>query len=136
MINNIPVYQFIGYRLLKANFNRIQEGNIDYITIRNIQSELKNENTFILIVEILIKYENNESSTFVFDSCFKINDIKWFNELDGNLVNNLFISVIFPYIRQKIYEVTNDSRGGLQIPIVDLRNIDLTKGLKLIAQHN
>lgn len=40
------------------------------------------------------------------------------------------MSVMFPYVREKIHSITDDSRGALNLPIINLRNVSLSKGVK------
>ena len=38
-------------------------------------------------------------------------------------------TVLFPFIREKIHSLTNDARGTVDIPILDLRFANLNDGI-------
>lgn len=42
----------------------------------------------------------------------------------------MFTRKIFPYIREKVSSLTDDSRERFILPIIDLRNIRLSEGIK------
>ena len=63
----------------------------------------------------------------MFSAGFKINDEKWFNELEENARNAMFFSVVFPFVREKINMICDDSRGGFMIPIIDLKTFNISK---------
>lgn len=131
MTKNTPVYEFISYRLLKAKINRTNDGNLEYFSVKVEDGNLTENNNYIIKIIIHIKYDNNEMSELLFESVCKINDLDWFNQISSPTKESLFLSVVFPYIRSKIYSITDDSKGALTLPIIDLRCVDVTNGLKL-----
>ena len=124
---NFPLYQFLGYKMLESHFYRKTDDTIKYFTIHVLNNEYhKDSSIYNIFIKLKLKFENCDESTFTFLSGYKINDEKWLNSLNDNSIKSLFFSVVFPFIREKINSICDDSRGGLIIPIIDLRGIDLS----------
>ena len=49
------------------------------------------------------------------------------NELDNNMRDSMFFSIVFPFIRQKINEFCDDSRETIKLPIINLKHTRLDK---------
>ena len=79
-----------------------------------------------ILINIKLEFENCNVSSFTFSAGYKIFDEQWLENLNENSIKSLFFSVVFPFIREKINSFCDDSRGGLIIPIIDLRGIDLS----------
>lgn len=137
MVNNTPVYEFLGYRMLKANYNRQNNNPLEHFTIKSVKSIFNEETSvYALLLEVTIKFENDDHSVFIFDSAFKINDLSWKQQIPEEQLQSLFVSVMFPFVRGKIYSITEDLRIGIILPIIDLRQIDLSKGAKFSPKNN
>jgi|LSQX01.3.fsa_nt_gb hypothetical protein len=136
MINNNPVYEYIGFHLLKSRIVRkkaFQPKEIE-IRIENIKN-LKTKFSFETVVQ---GTESDEANFFfVFESQFRLPNSEWRKAVGGDseLASALF-PVVFPFIRQSIFAATNDSYGPIFIPIIDLRGIKLSEGLKLIRKDS
>ena len=127
---NKPVYQYLGFKLIEASYYR-EDRDLDWFSVKVLEGKLTN-NTYNLVIQIQLKFDNLETvSHFLFQSGFIINNMNWFEQLSAEQLNSIFTSVTFPYFREKIYSFTNDNRGSIELPIIDLRDIDLTKGLVL-----
>ncbi len=126
-MQNLPKYDFRGYRLLKANLSRVKDKQITSFTLFSQKGVYNEENhIYELITEVTITF-GDETNVFVFSSGYKINDLEWLEVMaDQTVVNELF-NVVFPFIREKIFEFTSDFRPGFMIPILDLSKFDLTK---------
>ncbi len=131
MTKNTPVYDFVGYKLLNATYSRKKDTVIEYFIVKTGEKTFDEKaKLFSLSLEVIIKYKDDDDSKFVFAGVFKINDLKWKSQLNDNLLESLFVSVMFPYVREKIHSSTDDSRGALNLPIINLRNVSLSKGVK------
>ncbi len=131
MAKNIPVYDFKGYKLLYTSYSRKKSTPVEYFIIKTDNSIFdENSKIFEIILEVSIKFIDDDISKFIFSSEFKINDINWKNQMEKEMLESLSVSVTFPYIREKIYSITDDSRGAFVVPIIDLRNVNLAKGAK------
>lgn len=125
-----PVYSFLGYKLLEVNYkNNLQHSNT-YISI-SCSGKLVDKDLYILNVKVCADFIPDEESSFLFESAFRINDKEWFNELDDKPLQSILFSVVFPFIREKIFTITSDINQGLFIPTLDLKSIDVSKGIKL-----
>lgn len=131
---NFPVYQFLGFKTIESHFFRNTDKKIKKFSVQVLNSEYQKENK-IYNIYIIIKLEFGDckESSFIFIAGYKINNEQWMNELDENTINSLFFSVVFPFIREKINCLCDDTRGGLIIPIIDLRGIDVTKEVVFTA---
>ena len=127
---NRPVYLFIGYRLTEVSLNRITNDSLDSFGIKLIESEYNEENElYIITSQFNMEFENNDESYFIFDAAFQINDTNWLSSMTKKQINSLLFSSVFPYIRQKIHSLTDDYRGSVDIPTMDLRQVDLSDGV-------
>jgi preprotein translocase subunit SecB len=131
MAKNLPVYDFIGYKLLNATYSRIKITPVEYFIVKIVNS-IYNEKTglFEIFLEVTIKFIEDDVSSFYFSACFRINDLDWKNQLKDEVLESLFVSVVFPFVREKIHSITDDSRGAFILPTIDLRNVSLSKGAK------
>lgn len=127
---NNPVqmkYEFRGFRLLKADFNKIKDGGLKSFSIsaRKQIYDQKNQ-IFEIISEISITF-GDEISKFMFSSGYRILDLDWLEVMaEATVVNELF-SVCFPFLREKIFQITSDFRPGFLIPTFDFKQFDFTK---------
>ena len=125
---NIPVYEFLGFNILKIDFLRVDEDIINKFSIHMNKSDYDSEEKiFSCLIKVKLYFNNDNESLFMFSAGFKINDEKWFNELEENARNAMFFSVVFPFVREKINMICDDSRGGFMIPIIDLKTFDISK---------
>ncbi|MCF7930629.1 MAG: hypothetical protein K9L02_03855 [Acholeplasmataceae bacterium] len=129
MNSSAPVYNFLGYHLLQAQYYRKLNSGIEKFSIKMTDhSYNKKTKNYVINFKIFLKFNDIiEESVFEFEGGFHINDEKWKDEITSNMLNSLFFSVIFPYVRNKIYSITDDINTGVQLPIIDLRGVDLTK---------
>jgi len=134
--NSKPVYDFLGYHLISAKVMRNQPFVCKEINIRVENIFHKNEEfSFTTLVD---GSESKEASfAFRFHARFSISDKKWADSLGGDdAVVSVLFPVVFPFIRQSIFSATNDSLGGIFIPIIDLRGAKVTEGIRLIRADN
>lgn len=137
MIENKPVYEFLGYKLLKVNFNRYNDEKLSKFSFKIINRNYNNEdNVYSFCVSVNLDFRDNEESNFIFLTAFLINDIKWYSSLENNIRDSMFFSIVFPFIRQKINEFCDDSRELVRLPIVNLKNICLDQEVVLSYINN
>lgn len=136
-MQNKPVYEFLGYKILKADIHREQDGAIEHFSLK-ANPGIYNEANQIYTMEVVFafKYLNNSPSNLYFQAAFRINDFNWKASLDENQLTNTFFSVIFPYIRTTAEHLTDDVRGKLIIPIIDLRHVNLKMGITFKPQQS
>jgi len=128
--NTIPVYDFLGYRILDIKMQRKSVEEIDYFRVR-VQNPLFSGNIFTFQVVASLKFPTDDESSLLFDSGFRINDLKWKKEIgNDDQLMSIFFSAVFPFIREKIFALTDDNRHPVIIPILDLRCANLTKGIE------
>lgn len=125
---SLPVYQFLGYKLIEAEFHRNNDEIVDKFSFQVIKSEFNKENNnYNCLINVKLHFKECEESKFLFLAGFKINDEEWFNGLKEESKDSIFFSIVFPFIRQKINVFCDDSRQAFIIPIVDLKGIDVRK---------
>ncbi len=128
---NKPVYDFLGYELNKCILNR-NSAIANQIVVKAQKSSFDEvSRIYTLNVNVLIYFGSNEESKLEFSVKFMINDISWYNSIKQENLTSLFMSTSFPYVRQMVNSITNDTRGPVVIPTLDLRGIDLEKGIVL-----
>jgi hypothetical protein len=126
MSNSKPVYDFLGYKLLKVMFNRYNDEKLEKFSFI-VTDQHFNNNVFSFCVNTKLFFKDNDESNFIFLSAFYINDLDWYNELDNNMRDSMFFSIVFPFIRQKINEFCDDSRETIKLPIINLKHTRLDK---------
>lgn len=126
-----PVYNLLGFVLVKADFIHAGSKPVEKILF-NVDGERYNEETHQLDIffKVTLNYLEEKDSTFLFQAGYVINDLKWYEEIKG-IRFSLLGAVVYPFIRNKIFEFTADSRIGFMLPITDLRTLDMNKGLLL-----
>jgi len=130
MDKNKPVYNFLGYQMVLVDYKRVKNTNIEKFSIKTYDRKFDEKiNCFSFNVQLELKYSEEEASKFIFSVGFRINDLEWKKQIkEEGIIESIFFATVFPYIREKIYSVTNDSRGAFNIPIIDLRNAKLNQG--------
>jgi hypothetical protein len=127
--HSTPVYFFLGFRLLEATYRRTTNASIKTFGIKIIDSEYNEKNSIhTLTAQFNLTFEKEEESSFVFSAGYLINHVDWYHHMKKEQQDALFFSVVFPFIREKIHSLSNDIRGSIDIPIIDLRQADLSKG--------
>ena len=123
------IYDFLGYRLLKADYTRRSFKGLEYFQIKTLNPKYDNS-IYSFQILVIIKYDGSAESSLLFDAGFDIKDVKWKESVgdDSKLMAVLF-SIVFPFIRVKIQQITDDSRESIAIPVIDLRFVDMTKGV-------
>lgn len=133
MEKNIPVYDFLGIKIINVNFTRTANTEIEYFNVKTYNRDFDAKSKiFSFFIELIIKYEEEEESKFVFAVAFKINDLEWKNKANDDILESLFVSTVFPYIREKVSTITDDSRGRFVLPIIDLRSVSLASGTRFL----
>ena len=126
-MQNLPKYDFRGFRLLKANISRVKDKTVNAFTLFSQKGVYNEENKiYELITEVTITF-GDEVNVFVFSAGFKINDIEWLEVMAEQTIISEFFSVVFPFIREKVFDFTSDFRPGFMMPIIDVKRFDLTK---------
>ena len=126
---NLPVYNFLGFNLLRCSFNRNNGNDIESFGIKITNSHFDEINhVHQLGISINLNYGDQNISYFDFSSGYKINNMEWYNSLTINQINQTLFAIVFPFIRNMVANITDDSRGRLILPIIDLKNIDLNLG--------
>ena len=137
MEKNNPVYNFVGLKFVSCEYYRVKDTEIDYFKIKTFNRNYNNENNlFSFLIDLRLKFENEEESKFTFAVAFIINDKEWKESIPEDTVEAIFVSSIFPYVREKISSLTDDSRGRFTLPIIDLRTIKLSEGATFTATKN
>ena len=127
-MNNKPVYDFLGYKLLNASFNRFNDNNLQQFSIIITDRYYNEQNqVYSFSIKLKLNFKGNDISSIQFLTAFLINDKTWFELLDNNMRDAMFFSIVFPFIRQKINEFCDDSREQVKLPIINLKDITLDK---------
>ena len=131
---NFPVYQFLGFKMIESHFYRNTDEKIKKFSVQVFDGDFQKDNSiYNIYARIKLEFGGCEESSFIFVAGYKVNDEQWMNELDESSIKSLFFSVVFPFIREKINCLCDDNRGGLVIPIIDLRGIDMTNEVVFTA---
>jgi len=126
-----PVYDLIGLKVLSINYSRESNTKIESFEIKILHHGMaENENVYSMILSLSLNFPEEVQTVFCFAAGFAINDMKWKNDFPKDMLNSLFLSVVFPYIRQKVYAITDDSLGAVVLPVIDLRGKNLSEGAK------
>ena len=125
-----PVYDFLGFSLNEIKYiNKFKENT--YIGISVVKDEIIEKlSQYSLLIKITSDFAEEESS-FLFQGFFKVNDFKWFKELEENNRKSIFFAIVFPFIREKIFSITSDTKQGLFIPTLNIKDISFEKEIKL-----
>ena len=126
-MQNLPKYDFRGFRLLKANINRVKDKPINSFSLFSQKGVYNEENKiYELISEVTVTF-GDEINVFVFSAGFKINNTEWIEVMAESTVVNELFSVVYPFIREKVFNFTSDFRPGFMMPIIETGRFDLTK---------
>ena len=126
-MQNLPKYDFRGFRLLKANVNRVKDSQLTSFSLFAQKGVYNEENKiYELISEVTITF-GEEVNVFVFSAGFKINDPEWVEVMAEQTLITEFFTILYPFIREKIFAFTSDFRPGFMLPIIETKRFDLTK---------
>lgn len=136
--NNV-VCDFVGYHLKKCSYIR----DIKSRGLKKIEIKLSNLVTIDVNkacrfeIQVSIIFLDDNKSTFVYSSLFKINDFEWYKQQVLNVKQGLtqLFCVVYPYIRQSISSITNDSIGSVILPTVNVIGLDVNKPMVFEYQY-
>lgn len=126
-MKNISKYDFRGYRLLKSTYSRVKDSPINSFTILCQKGIYNEENKIYEIISEITMTFGDEVNVFVFSAGFKINDLEWLEVMAEQTVVNELFGVVFPFFREKIFAFTSDFRPGVILPVLNLKDLDITK---------
>ena len=124
-----PVYDFLNFRLVKVSYSRTED-DLPLITEINATITAKDKLIFTLETNVLITFSTGDTSSLVFTSVYRINDLNWEGNLTEEQLTSILFSAVFPFIREKIFNLTSDSRTPIMLPVIDLRNSNIKSGVK------
>lgn len=129
-----PVYEYLGYRALQIVYSTAVPAVPKTISLSIPQSHFDEEKKiyqFLIHIEGINEDVQNFTFRFVFQAAFMINDLKWKNDIKKNelCLESFLLPYIFPFIRQKIANITDDGNGKVILPVIDLRGADLKEGI-------
>ena len=126
-MQNLPKYDFRGFRLLKANLSRVKDKPVNSFSLFSQKGVYNEENMiYELITEVTVTF-GDEVNVFVFSAGFKINDAQWFEVMAEQTLITEFFTIVYPFIREKVFDFTSDFRPGFMMPVLEARRFDLTK---------
>jgi preprotein translocase subunit SecB len=127
--------QFIGYKTDEINLLPLSVRSYSQLELKIDSSDFIKESN-IYQITIVVKFgspKEDKYSSLKFLAGFKMDDDHWKTELKQNDdFESICFSIAFPFIREKVFAITNDSFNGLMIPTIDLRMFNLRKGIKLM----
>ena len=66
-------------------------------------------------------------NVFVFSAGFRVNDTEWLEVMAEQTVISEVFTILYPFLREKIFAYTSDFRPGFMLPILEAGKLDLTK---------
>jgi len=137
-MNNLPPFTFLGYNLAKGTFSRTGSSplNIIKIMVKAIKP-VAGSNVLTFLISADLTFLNGDVWSLTYSSSFKIIDKEWTEKAEEeNVLLSVLFSSVFPFIRSSISSMSDDSYGRVDLPIIDLRNNDLSKGIVLKRENN
>ena len=122
----------IGYNCEEIRFKRKLGAKLNKITLSIPNKSFDTtSNILTLIFSVKLDFVDSKENFFRFTSGFKINNIEILNDNFDQKYLPIFISSLFPYVRNYITTITNDSSNPVIIPTIDLRKINLNNSVEL-----
>ncbi|MDY0278625.1 MAG: hypothetical protein RBQ97_11140 [Acholeplasma sp.] len=130
-----PVYEFMNFVLTDISYSR---NNNDIPLTTEIKANVtnKNKNIFTLTSFVIITFSKDETSSLAFKSSYMINDLSWAGDIGEEGLTAVLFSAVYPFIREKIYNLTSDSRTPIMLPVIDLKNSNIKLGVKFERRTN
>lgn len=133
-------FDYLGYTLTKCEWNRISNQFADKIRVGIDNINLNTESREFSISYKFEFIKNNDNVSMMnYQAWFKLIDenlFKSFSDLVSNPTDSLsedisncllnMVHLSFPFIRQALFNMTNDLRGAINIPLTD--SIQLLRG--------
>lgn len=135
-----PSFLFLGFNLRKVLFNKNQDELLKEVRISICDTIYDADNsTFSLGLKVEIEYEKNKDNEFLYAAGFVINDDDMASKLnikdDANQIIPIFVASVFPFIRQNILSITNDTSEPVNLPTIDCRMISIENTLILTKEN-
>lgn len=142
------LFNLIGYHLEVVDLVRAPHANFFkriYISIDDIECNIENIVSFVVEFSLYNEIENIEDSfgsVVRFRTAFELNNILYdivndkteeTSDLTRNDVLASLVTFVFPYMRQQIFSMTNDSAGEINLPLIDARLI--VEGIELLLNE-
>ncbi|RJX26015.1 MAG: hypothetical protein C4537_03475 [Acholeplasma sp.] len=127
-----PPYDVLGYQLMDLTYHRLGKGIPEMFKITLGKSSFDQEKQIYVIFPIIeVKFKEAETSLFRYNAAFRINDSTWKDSLPQIQLDALLVSSIYPFLRMSVHQITDDSRGPINLPIIDLRFANFEKGVTI-----
>lgn len=120
----------LGYNIQNVKLSRIGNEEITKIDIKLLSKEYDEKTSvYSLVLCAEFDFETSKMNKIEILSGFLINDK---SILEGNEhIVSIFAASIFPYLRQALISLTSDARKPVVIPTLDLRYLDIGRGITL-----
>lgn len=135
-----PAYTFLGFNLRSIKLSKEQDEKVKEIRISICGDGFNEENAvYSLALKIEIDYTKSLHNEVVYESGFLIHDTNLIDVLkEGkNKKQHLssFVSTLFPFVRQNLLAITNDTSEPINLPTIDCRMISLENTLLLSKEE-
>ena len=124
-----PVYDFMSFYLTEIKYSR-PINDIPLITEIKATIINKNKSVFTLETKVKITFSNKEETFLSFSSAYNINDFSWASSLGDLSLTSVLFSAVFPFVREKIFNLTQDSNEPIMLPVIDLKNSNIQTGVR------
>lgn len=125
-----PAFHFLGYNIQKVDFERVGNEEVEEIRIGIANADYnEDDRIYSLVLTLQIDFSKSKKSTVNILGGFKINDTGIIKNKDS--INSIFAASLYPYLRTVLHNLTSDDRRSIMLPTIDLRNINLEKGMSI-----
>lgn len=122
----------IGYYCSEISYQRELGEELHKITMEVASRDYDVETgIYSLEFQVIIDFSKSKENVFLFEAGFKIYDTNVPEDETDNTLLPIFVASLFPYVRNFITVITNDSESPVIIPTLDLRQINLSTKIEL-----
>lgn len=134
-------YIFIGFDLRTINIKKNQNEKLKELRIGVASSDFdKNSNTLSIAIKVELDYEENKNNELIYASGFRLFDndmikVAVGNDKKYNEFIPMYVSSVFPFIRENIATITKDMGKQIVLPTVDCRMFNLEEEIILTNEE-
>lgn len=131
-MNNLPIWNFLGYHLIKASFACKDKRDLRQFSIQS-SDYAYDENESIFSYTLSLDCSGKDTKALLQIRCdYKTNAPVIINEEDENFKAMLanMVALVFPFVRQTLMTLTNDGYVPIFLPTIDGTSLDPVEGSK------
>lgn len=130
-------FDFLGYNLKNASFAQGEDVRRHLRSFSILPFKPAFEANQIVTLDVTVELKGDDFKAEMTYRCkFHALNGEWLSQVqngDPVLLSEMF-AIVFPFIRESIFSLTNDTLGHIYLPILNLRDVAICQGVDFVRK--